>query len=252
MSVIGHVINLERRVDRKRRFLEWNGGHGVDFAFHGAVDGRGIAREALVAQGLLAPQNGRYTNGALGNALSHRALWLRCRDQHEPMLVFEDDACLRLGFLGHLRSALAEAGTDWDILFLGYNTNAAIAVITPEALYGVIVFDDQAKQAGGYFEKYAHAAPEVPSPRVLVAMRAWGTLGYAISPRGAARLLEVCFPLSQAGRIRLQVEGREVEPMALDGMINLALQEQRVSGRICFPPIVSGPNDETDVGRPPQ
>lgn len=243
----GTVINLLRRPDRKRRFLEWNDGHGIDFTFVPAIDGTAISTAKLVGDGLLTAGPHHYPTGAIGNALSHRALWQRCARSDQPMLVFEDDACLRHDFRRYAEAALATAGTDWDLFFFGYNTDAAIAVITPEALFGVIVFDDHAKRNPGYFDKFAHAAPDVPPPYVFKTMRAWGTLGYMVTPAGAQRLLNSCFPLSSEDAILLHVEQRTVPPKALDGMINLALQRGLVTAKCCFPPLVTGPNDDSDV-----
>ena len=246
----GTVINLERRPDRKRTFLGWNAHHGVDFTFVPAVDGAAISTESLVRDGLLTPLPHHYPSGAIGNALSHRSLWLRCAASDQPMLVFEDDACLRQGFVHTAAAALATAGDDWDLFFFGYNTDAAIAVVTPEALFGVIVFDDHAKRKPGYFDKFAHAAPPDQPPYVFKTMRVWGTLGYMVTPAGALRLLDSCFPLSSEDAILLHVEQRTVPPKALDGMINLALQRQQVTAKCCFPPIVTGPNDDSDVTPP--
>jgi len=243
----GVVINLERRPDRKRQFLAWNSDHGIAFTFIAATEGASLATDALVRDNLLVAGPHRYPDGAIGNALSHRALWRQCAQSADPMLVFEDDACLRKDFVRLAESALAVAGSDWDIFFFGYNTDAAIAVITPEALFGVIVFDDHAKKKPGYFEKFATAAPETPPPSVFTAARVWGTLGYMVTPRGAQRLLDACFPLSSEDAILLHVEQRTVPPVALDGMINLALQRGLVTAKCCFPPIVAGPNDDSDV-----
>lgn len=246
----GYVINLERRPDRRQTFLGWNGGHGVEFTFVPAIDGAAVAADSLVADGLLVAGPHHYPAGAIGNALSHRALWQRCAESGDSMAVFEDDACLRHDFLRHAEAALAGAGDDWDLFFFGYNTDAAIAVVTPEALFGVIVFDDHAKRKPGYFDKFAHRAPDVPCPYVFKTMRAWGTLGYMVTPAGARHLLDACFPLSSEDAILLHVEGRTVPPKALDGMINLALQKGLVTAKCCFPPLVTGPNDDSDVTPP--
>jgi len=60
-------------------------------------------------------------------------------------------------------------------------------------------------------------------------------------------LLDACFPLSSEDAILLHVEARTIPPKALDGMINLALQKGQVTAKCCFPPIVVGPNDDSDV-----
>ena len=63
----------------------------------------------------------------------------------------------------------------------------------------------------------------------------------------ARRLLDACFPLSSEDGILLHVENRTVPPKALDGMINLALQKGLVTAKCCFPPLVRGPNNDSDV-----
>jgi len=245
--MIGRVLNLARRPDRRRQFIDWNGGHGIRFDFVDAVDGAGQAGADLVHDGILAADAHTYSIGAIGNALSHRRLWLQAAAGAEPMLVFEDDCCLRRGFAQLLDQALAAAGEGWDIFFLGYNTNAAIAVITPEKLFGVVVFDDNALRKPGYFDKFAKGAPDAPPPYVFDTVRAWGTLGYVVTPKGAERLLDACFPLASDRGVTMHVEGRAMLPRALDGMINLALQDGRAAAKCCFPPIVCGPNDDSDV-----
>ena len=246
----GYVLNLERRPDRKRQFLDWNGGHGIEFTFVPAVEGRTLEPDTLVQDRLLTSLPHHYPSGAIGNALSHRGLWQACAASTQPMLIFEDDACLRTDFVRTAQAALDTAAGDWDLFFFGYNTDAAIAVITPEALFGVIVFDDHAKRNPGYFAKFASAPANPQAPYVFNTMRAWGTLGYMVTPSGAARLLDSCFPLSSEDAILLHVEQRTVPPKALDGMINLALQKGLVTAKCCFPPIVTGPNDDSDVTPP--
>lgn len=240
------VLNLAHRPERLRRFLDWNGGHGLEFQVVPAVDGAQIDRAELVAQGLLAADNAAYSDGALGNALSHRAQWLACVEDDEPRLVCEDDACLHRSFvtqLPHLLRGLAGC----DLLFFGYNTDAPLAMLLPDSMVSELYFGTLAERGPSYYRDFA--ASTAPRPRSVLhrAAMAWGTIAYAVSPAGARRLLDACFPLSSAQRVHFHFERRRVAPSALDGMINLALQGGRVRGLLCFPPLALSPNNWSDV-----
>lgn len=239
------VLNLARRPERLARFLGWNGGHGLDFQVVAAVDGATVDRAALVADGVLDPDNSMFSDGALGNALSHRQQWQAVVAEGMPRLVCEDDACLHGTIAGQL-PALLRVLDRADILFLGYNTNAPLALVLPDGMEMEGYFGGHRPKAG-FFGAFA-AASRRARPAVHPVRAAWGTIAYAVGPLGAARLLQQCFPLSAArGRVHLRMERRAVRPRALDGMINLALQSGRARGVACLPPLALSPNDASDV-----
>lgn len=240
------VLNLVRRPERLRRFIGWNGRHGLDFHVAAAMDGAAIDRAALVAAGMLAEDNAAFSDGALGNALSHRAQWLACVEADEARLICEDDACLHATLpaqLPHLAGALREC----DLLYLGFNTNAPVAMLLPDQMVVESFFGTAAPRGPDHYG--AFAASTAPRARSAVhrALSVWGTIAYAVSPAGARRLLDTCFPLSGAGAVRFHVERKQVPPTALDGVINLHLQAGRLRGAVCFPPLAISPNNWSDV-----
>ncbi len=105
----------------------------------------------------------------------------------------------------------------------------------------VAVFDEAAKRAPGYFDAFARS--QAPAPTPLQCFQAWGTLCYAVSPKGAQRLLDLCFPLSSATEIFMFGQNRGLKPYTLDGMINLAMQRAPVSAYCVFPPLAVSAND---------
>lgn len=236
-----HVINLPARADRRAQFLAWNERSGVEISFVDAVIGATLDRAALAAQNILAADNAGFSPGALGNALSNRALWEQARAGAAPTFVCEDDACLRGDFAKQAPAVLAQLAPDWDIVFFGYNTNALVAVQANDGLKALIHFDEAAKRAPGYFDAFARS--QAPAPAPLQCFQAWGTLCYAISPQGAQRLLDLCFPLSSAAEIFMFGQNRALKPYTLDGMINLSLQRAPVSAYCVFPPIAVSAND---------
>ena len=240
----GHVISLARRPDRRERFLEWNAGKGIELAMFDAVDGRRLRRQELIDDGLIADESLGFSAGALGNALSHHALWRSCVKHSEPIIVFEDDAFLPSHLGEWLAPVTAELAAGCDIFYLGYNRNAVISF--------------------GYGGQWCNAAfDQPPSPfdaavkqheerrgthsRCILDTRlVWGTLGYAISPQSAERLLKYCFPLSDKQPVRMYGSAKMLVPYALDGVINVVIQRGLVRARSVFPPLVIGPNDQSD------
>ena len=85
------LINLDRSTERLETFYRMNS-HIKDIERFSAIDGRGI-RQTLKEKGLLQESFGvDYTDGALGNAMSHKALWERAVASGEALTVIEDDA----------------------------------------------------------------------------------------------------------------------------------------------------------------
>lgn len=236
-----NVISLPARADRRSQFTAWNARPGVEIVFVDAVIGSTLSRDDLVQRKLLASDATNFSPGALGNALSHHKLWTEAAATSAPILVCEDDACLRADFAAHASAALAQLPAEWDIIYFGYNTNATVAVESADGLKALMHFDESVKRTPGYFESFS--VTSAPAPASLSCFQAWGTLAYAISPRGAAKLLQLCFPLNDAADIYMFGQNRKLKPYTLDGVINLALQRSPVSAHCLFPPLAVSAND---------
>ena len=239
-----HVISLPRRSDRRAQFAAWNAHPGLEISFEDAVDGADLQRAALVAQGLLASDSAIFSAGAIGCALSHHKMWMRAAAAPAPMIVCEDDACLRGNFLTLAEQAIKGAPNGWDIIFLGFNTDAILAVQFADGLKALLSFDESAKKTPGYFEAYSGLS--APASTLLQCYQIWGMLAYAISPRGAARLLEACYPLDAANPVVMFGQNRTLRPYGIDGMINLTLQRAPTSAYCLVPPIAVSANDHHD------
>jgi GR25 family glycosyltransferase involved in LPS biosynthesis len=246
-----HVLNLAKRADRRAQFLAWNERPGIEVAFADAVIGADLDRDQLQRDGLIDGLCDTFSLGALGNALSHRALWRTIEASSDPAYVCEDDACLRGDFAEQAPALVAQLPAGWDIVFLGYNTNALVATATPDGLGSLLTFDGRAKQDPTYFESFR--ALKVTPPTALPCFQVWGTLCYAISPAGAAKLLELCFPLQNSIHINMYGQNRRVQCYSLDSQINVVLQRQPVAAYCAFPLLAASANDphSSDVVAPP-
>jgi glycosyl transferase, family 25 len=249
----GYVISLPRRADRRQRFQRWNASKGIDLHLSDAADGRALDRRELVEAGLIADQNLAFSAGALGNALSHRALWLQCLANDQPILVFEDDAYISDGLREWIAPIRRELDRGCDILYLGYNRDVGFSLGYGEGAWCNIGFDPSAGEFAELTRRY-DGAGDRDSHCILDARLVWGTLAYAIGPRGAQTLLRQCFPLAARYPVRLYGTAQVGLPYALDGIINSLMQRGRIKVRAIFPPLVVGPNDRSDsdvVGHPP-
>jgi glycosyl transferase, family 25 len=248
--MITYVVNLPRRRDRKRQFLAWNGRHALSYCFAEAVDGSTVPRHELVAAGILGEPVNVFSDGAIGCALSHRALWEICARAGDVNLIVEDDACIRHDFVEAFEAIRRRTGDGWDIFFVGYNTDGATTIRPAGSLTATLIFDESAKIAP-FFDDFAGGSAKVDPPTIASVSLVWGTLAYAVTARGAERLLQHCFPMSTDIKIATPFQG-ELPAVGIDGMISNAIQRQLVSALCCFPPLVLGPNDKatSDIASP--
>ena len=241
-----NVINLPARADRRAQFTAWNARPGIAFAFVDAAIGATVDRSALIAQNLLAADNAVFTSGALGCAMSHHQQWLAARNAAAPTIVCEDDACLRGDFAVQSQAVLTQLPSDWHLCYLGFNTDAVTAVQSIDGLKALLYFDEAAKRTPGYFDAFTRL--HAPAPTPLLCFQAWGTLCYAVSPAGAQRLLELCFPMNAETDVFMFGRNRTLKPYGIDGAINVALQRAPLNAYCVVPPLVVSDNDAAKSG----
>lgn len=255
-----HVIHRRSRLDRLERFLRWNAHHPVDWHWHDAVEACEVDRND---QTVMAAPDLDLRDTAIAAALSHRRQWQACVEDATARLVFEDDACARNGFaplVAKVMSALTAEGAMTalpsvgamsalmavDMIYFGYNLDGAVLLELPDKMFSRVQFGDMAMAGPAYFDAYARTAPMVSPPALYRGYLNWGLLAYAVSPAGAAKLLAQCFPLRPVALEMFEL-GRVHEGLGLDAQVNAALQRQAVIALSCFPPLVIGPNGDSDI-----
>ena len=97
----------------------------------------------------------------------------------------------------------------------------------------------------GWLDGYS--TPGGIAPTSVAVMRPallWGLLAYAVTPAGACKLLSRCFPLRNHDLSLLDGAGVS---RGIDGSILALVQQGVVKAACCFPPIVLGPNTDSDT-----
>ena len=184
------VINLARTPERLATFVKNN----PNFVFQrfNAVDGALLDRQKLLINKLVTEKTQkRYTSGALGVAMSHRALWQECAVSGQPMTILEDDAYLSPNFNSIVENVI-QSFTEWDFIFWGANLDQRIsAVLSPGIAAAEINFNHA--QVLANISNITKQAPTTPT--LYRCLWAVGLMCYSITPVTARYLLKEIFPL---------------------------------------------------------
>lgn len=237
-------INLRNRTERRDTFLANNRAEldaaEIPWRRVDGIDGSDLANstEELIVRGIifrdgLGADYQPHTWGHLGCALSHRSLWeeaARSADD-DVLVILEDDAQVSPQFGTRLRQALEFAGKrePWDILHLGFNTDAPLTIQLDCPRMEIQMICPVEPGA-----PFAISWPEKPPEGELLLARVLdihGICGYAVSGRGARRLLAACFPMTAT---------------SIDGTISRQTREGFLHALIAIPPLVLSPNDHAD------
>jgi GR25 family glycosyltransferase involved in LPS biosynthesis len=230
-------INLASRPDRNDEFLRRNAGV-ADFRRTDAVVGATLRADDLIRGGAIAEPLTAFTPGALGNALSHKALWERCAAGDAVLTVAEDDAAFNRHFPAKAPRVLAELPPDWDVILWGWNFDSVLHVRILAGIKEAVAYFDARPLGPRVAEFQAADYPVQPLPLV----NAFGIVSYSVSPTGARRLLTACFPLRNEA-IPIPGLNRQLLNISLDATMNKHYRALRAFA--CFPPLVWTENDKS-------
>ena len=237
-----NLINLDRSSERLQAFRSANGFLSTVERVS-AIEGRTADRRALIDQGILDSRL-TYTDGALGCALSHMALWDRIAQSGTPETLAEDDAIFNRQFESRSTALIQSLGETWDCVLWGWNFDSVLVVdLLPGIAPALMHFDQNALRSQR--ERFQHLEIE---PRPIGLFRAFGTVCYSLSPQGAAKLLASCRPMRP---FSLTVPGlpAPLSNYGLDVMMNAAYPQLKAF--VAFPPLVITPNEHaTSLVRP--
>ncbi len=230
-----NVISLDRTPQRFTQFLQWNPGFEVSrFA---AFDGAALDRAQCVRDGLLAEDN-RYVPGAIGNAMSHVALWRRCAAGSTPFTIVEDDIILRGDFLA-MATTMLEAAPDWDVALWAHNFDWPLKVHPAPGVGPAVVQYDPA----GVLRQLDAFRAWTGAPAMLKLVSAAGIGCYSVTPRGAARMLADCLPIGRQGAAYSVRPGVAWNNTALD--VEMSRHYEGWRAYVALPPLALAPNDQS-------
>jgi GR25 family glycosyltransferase involved in LPS biosynthesis len=240
-------ITLRSRPERSAAFLEHNRAELDAAAFPwrrvDGIDGSELAKstvEELAARGIIS-RNGLpagyqpHTWGHLGCALSHRSLWEETAHSGDDdvLVILEDDGEVCPQFGARLRRVLefAKNREPWDIVHLGFNTDAPLTIQLdcPRMEVQLICRDNGRPVEPG--APFTISWPRTPPDDEMLLARVvdiHGLCGYAVNGRGARRLLAACFPMTAT---------------SIDGTVSRKTGEGLLQALIAIPPLVLSSND---------
>lgn len=228
------VISLARHAQRREDFRRRNA--HVDSSFFDGVDGAALTTGQIEATGLFDRAVwADYGPHGFGVALSHRALWLEAAAGTEPLTIAEDDAVFRHDFDARSREAMAALPADWDIMLWGWNFDTVLEVTPMGSVSSVGMMFDQPQLRKSMDVFQALDTPVQAWPVV----KAFGLLAYTLSPAGAAKFLELCFPVKPLA-LYVPVLNYHMRNIGVDVSTNNVYRSTR--SFVCFPPLAASPN----------
>jgi len=231
-----YVISLRRTPERMEEFVRRNGAIVPEVSVFEAFDGKSIVRADAVKSGIISEAARTYSPGAIGGAMSHRALWQRCVDEKRPLLILEDDAVLRRDFQARVSDLVEHLDDRWDIIRLGYNFDSILDIRMTEFcnLQGSFSINGPSRRQ---LDEFVDSSDPVHLFRLN---NAFGICAYLISPKGARILLKRCFPL-ESRMIDVPALRRKVLAQGTDYIMNAHYREMHAY--LCFGPLVMVAND---------
>jgi len=189
--------------------------------------------------GVIADALPQYSDGALGNALSHRGLWKMCIEKNQPITILEDDAILRRDFVSKSQEIVSQLPADWDICFWGANADVPIYVYLFGGANIATLKLAKARLHTSVDEFQLQVEPSVPLKFKL----GFGIVAYSISPRGAFNYLNGCFPLKTESYyfedLKLTVSNRWLDAA-------MCKNHFQRNAYFAFPPIAWTENDKSN------
>ena len=188
------AITLDPEGERYQKFLR-NNSHLQIETFQG-IKGREIPKKEIVSQGLATNElacSPSLTNGAIGCAASHKAIWDKAAKGGKGYFVLEDDCYTHPKVANFIKDNL-KILMNTDICFFGINTDSILQSVSPTGLARISIFEP--KYPSPEWIKNALSKTKTKEVSLHRLIKAFGSSAYFISPRGAKKLVAEIFPLS--------------------------------------------------------
>ena len=230
---IVHVITLERTPERRQAYLEKNS--HINSVFCKAIDGKKINVEEYINKNVF-ERNLPYSEGAYGAAISHLSLWEKTINENKPHTIAEDDAIFRLDFNECFNKINKELDEDCDLILWGWNFDSILSFnVMPDISPTVMLFNQaKLRESTEQFQK-------VTTKSHLIALdKCGGSVAYTISPKGAEKFKNLCFPLKNFSTF-FPIINKNIANYGID--IAMAHYYSQTSSFVCFPPLAITKNE---------
>lgn len=224
------VLSAESRPERLAQFKSTNGHLGLPIEVVAASEAREVDLRELAQIDLVDPEIDEWDAEGVANALSHWLCWHQAVETQRTICIFQDSAVLRHDFVPRVQGLLGVIPEGWEYLQLGINTQSGIDFqITPDCRYRGRFTRETAREAD--LETFmAAVTPVVP----LRLFNAFGGFAYMVTPAGAQRLIEQCFPLATQVLNVPCLRGR-IRTNSIDAVMNQFFGS--MPAHVCFPPL---------------
>jgi len=184
------VISLERSLERKIIFDNYNSKY-INYTYYKAVDGKTINIDTLDPT-ILKKNSINYSACAIGCALSHLQLWEKCIELDRPIIIMEDDAIVSRDFKKHMNNLMNNLVPKmWDIIQLNYNFDSILSYNNTNYETCNCVFNKH-KMTKTDIVNFVNTKINTTIAKLNFC---FGASAYVISPNGAKKLKESCFPM---------------------------------------------------------
>ena len=228
------VISLKSSTDRKDYFSQHN--QHLNYQFYDAVDGYELPEEIYYNQQIIKNVS-NYTIGALGCALSHLNLWNEVIDTNEPMTIMEDDAIVRYDFYERQKELINSIG-EWDLITWASNCDSLSSFS-----FNVEHMPFWFHVNETYFLKSLNNFQKSTDKNILLKLKMFfGTSCYSISPNGAKKYKQACFPFKQKWYIEPKLNNEKFLAAGLDG--SMCFHHEKMNSFYCFPSLSVNENNQ--------
>jgi glycosyl transferase, family 25 len=242
---IFYAISLDPDGRRYQTFTQRNTHLGHITIFN-AIRGADISNDERVASGLMTAElvaQNSATQGTVGCAASHRAVWRLIAASTAGAVIMEDDVITHPGLTTYL-AAHKTFFDQIDIMFFGINTDSVLATFSAEGLYCRELMSPTHPDPTWIGK--AFKATSIKDVRPFRLLTAFGLCCYWVTPLGAKKLLEMCYPLT--------LEGTDIPFMrdkwpgsAIDGRMNAFYK--MLNAYVLRPFLAYSPNDDSSTSK---
>jgi GR25 family glycosyltransferase involved in LPS biosynthesis len=227
-KILKKVISLRRSTHRREIFTKIN--EGIDFEFYDGIDGEKLKENEINnPEHFINPLN-FPSLGAYGCALSHLNLWNEVIETNTAMTIIEDDVTLRDDFETQPDNVINLLPKDWDFILWGWNFDSILSLNDLNNVSPTVMLFNQdllRKNIVSFKKSKVNNYP-------LHLDKCFGIPAYSISPNGAKKFKNLCFPMTNFD-VFFPFLNKQISNTGIDIAMNKVYGS--INSFVCFPPL---------------